>query len=202
MINSVQYSPSFQKKLVANANILSKNFPEKVNIYELEPRKEEKDKYYFQNLLFTKDWRKSKFCKAFHRSIANASIHEHFYVMEDKKDNCLGIIKINDDTKFLEFQDIEYIETNPKYANYYGQSSKKYIGETLLTFATKVFDKNHSEGISVATPVLVAEEFYTDKCGFKREVEDELKLTLKKENFDKLVLKNEAHTKGKIKMVG
>ncbi len=195
-INSI----SFKKKLVANANILSEGKPEKVSIYELD-KFEEKDKFYFENLLATTDWRKGLFVRSLQRELPCSARYEHFYVMEDKENNCLGTIKINTNFKHGPHEDVEYIETCPKYANYHGQSSKKYIGETLLSFATKVFSNSDSEGISIASPTLPAEPFYTDKCYFFRESEDEYKVILPKKDFHKLTTQNEFHTNGKIEMV-
>ena len=196
-INSI----SFKKKLVANANILSEGKPEKVSIYELD-KFDEEDKFYLENLLGTPAWRKGLFISTLQREFPCSSRNEHYYVMEDKDANCLGTLKIKTNFKFGPHEDVDFIETCPKYANYHGQSSKKYIGETLMAFATKVFANSDSEGISVAAPTLPAEPFYIDKCFFFREIEDENKLILPKEHFYKLVSQNEANTKGKIEMVG
>lgn len=193
-------SISFKKKLMANAAILSKNMPEKVSIYELDNR-EEKDKMYFEKLAESTDWRKGLFRYSMHRSISHSKRNEHFYVMEDKNNNCLGYMKIKDDSELSGSQDVEYIETNPKYVNYHGQSDKKYIGETLLAFLAKFYGQNDSDAIVVKTPTLPAEDFYIDKCCFVRQVDDEPPVTLTKQKFNELLEQNKNHTNTEIEMV-
>lgn len=199
-------SISFKKKLMANANIVSDGKPENVGIYKLEPRKEE-DRYYFERLQSEPEWRKGLFLRSLHRTMRYLGDDVHIYVMEDKNNKCLGLLEVDDDIYAQKFQDVIYLETRPDLKNEDGKGRKKYIAETLMAFATKVFDEKIKNGIIVGNPLYFARNFYIDNCGFRQDedIQGSLhssSLFLLKENFDNLVQKNALHTGSEIELVG
>ena len=202
MINSVNNSISFKKKLMANANIVSDGKSENVGIYKLEPKNVEEDRYYFERLQAEPEWRKGLFLKSLHRTMRYFGDDVHIYVMEDKNNKCLGLLEVDDDIYAQKYQDVIYLETRSDLKNEDGKGKKKYIGETLMAFATKVFDKKHSEGISVGHPMYSAVDFYIENCGFEEDDSCEPQLLLSKEKFDDLVALNEKHTNSMIELVG
>lgn len=203
MISNRVNSISFKKKLMANANIISDGKPENVGIYKLEPKNVEADRYYFEDLQAQLEWRRGLFLKSLHRTMRYFGDDVHIYVMEDKNNKCLGLMELDDDIYNQSYQDVIYLETRPDSKNEDGKGSKKYIGETLMAFATKVFDEKIKNGIIVGHPLYSALRFYTDNCGFKHDIEiHRSSLFLPKGNFENLVQKNAAHTKSEIELVG
>lgn len=206
MINSINNSISFKKKLMATADIISDGKPENVGIYQLEPQKDE-DRYYFERLQAEPEWKRGLFLKSLHRTMRYFGDDVHIYVMEDKNNKCLGLMEIDDDIYAQRYQDVIYLETRPDSKNEDGKGNKKYIGETLMAFATKVFDEKIKNGIIVGHPLYFARDFYIDHCGFSQDVDIQgslhsSSLLLLKENFDNLVRKNVAHTGSEIELVG
>ncbi len=96
----------------------------------------------------------------------------HFYVMQDKHNEIIGLcetIDIGNDTN------VEFIESNSRLGY-------KYIGQTMLAVVGKRLLERGGENLCVAHPYIGAICFYTDKCGFNGVYDDK--------NFFSLFMKN------------
>lgn len=81
----------------------------------------------------------------------------HFYVVEDKHKNIIGLcetIDIGKDTN------VEFLESDR-------EAGYKYVGQTMLLAAGKKLLDRGGENLCVAHPYIGALSFYTDKCGFE-----------------------------------
>lgn len=201
MINKINYSPSFQKQLRAKVNILNNNKPEQCFIYELN---KEEDSDYFKQIKKMQEWSETGFAEEFHKTLNDKAEREHLFVMESKEEECLGILELDDDIISGNFQRVEYLETFTPYSSRKEDRSRKYIGQTLLAFAAKSFDETkHKLGLRVPSLVDSASSFYLDKCNFYRPIKSEpYNIILLKENFDKLINRNEQNTQGKMEIIG
>lgn len=198
MIGKINYSPSFQKQLKAKANIINNGKPEQCFIYKLN---KEEDSDYFLKLSENPIWWEEGFCKEVYQTVQNDEPSEHVYVMEDSSEECLGFIEIDDDVIFEEYQRIQYLETYSPYSHKNESRDRKYIGQTLLAFVAKTFDKKHKIGLKIPSAVQAAWGFYIDKCNFRKDEKYPWELVLKKRNFNKLIKANECNTMGKIELV-
>ena len=199
MINKVNYSPSFQKQLRAKATIQKQNKPEQCFIYELN---QEEDSTYFEKYLKLPIWDRGVYVDVFDMHIKDKEDKEHIYVMESADEELLGMIQVNDDDKYGEYQTIEYLSTSPLYSSVNIYRDRKYIGQTLMAFAAKSFDKNHIKGLCIPTPVSTAVDFYINECNFYPYDPDAAELIMHKNSFDKVISKNEEKTQGKLELGG
>lgn len=224
-INFSNYNLSFQKKLMANANVIKDNEPCPVSIYKLDKKD---DKNYLKNLSEKdKNWQYSfyldKIQKEFEHSLRlrlkNGSKLE-FYTLEDKDQNCLGLVEVDNGKK--EKQNVAYLERFPAD---YQKHRYKYIGETLLSFLAKQQKAAKApRKIVVDNAMIEAQEFYLkshfkymyDGCtynqmylptfdcdeaaGHNTSVQD--KMFLPKYNDDLLLESNKNHTGSEIELVG
>ena len=193
------YNLSFEKQLKAKANIINNGKPEQCFIYKLN---KEEDSDYFLKLNDNPIWWEEGFCKEVCQTVQNDEPSEHVYVMEDSNEECLGFIEIDDDVIFEEYQRVEYLETYSPYSSKNEDRNRKYIGQTLLAFAAKTFNKRHKIGLLVPVAVQGSWGFYIDKCNFRQNKYSPVELLLKKRDFNKLIKANESNTKGKIELVG
>ena len=200
MINKVNYSPSFQKQLKAKATIQKFDKPEKCYIYELDSKT---DSDYFEKVSEKLPiWKDVDFYEVFEMHLQDPEDIEHIYVMESEDEELLGAMEVDDDDRYEEYQTIEYIATSPLYSSANDVRQRKYIGQTLLAFATRVFDKKHTKGLCIPTPICTAVDFYINKCNFVPTDPDTCELVLHKEGFEELVKRNEENTKGKMELIG
>lgn len=200
MINKINYSPSFQKQLRAKANILNNNKPEQCFIYELN---KEEDSDYFKELKKMPEWQEKGFAEEFDKTLKDQRPHEHLFVMESKDEECLGILELDDDILGDKVEKIEYLETFKPYSYHNENRNRKYIGQTLLTFAAKYLGEIPKKDLKVPSAVINAVNFYIDKCNFYRPNKSApYELLLKKENFNELIKKNEENTQGKMELIG
>ena len=200
MIGKVNYSPSFQKQLKARATIQRYNEPEECYIYELS---QEKDSKYFEKYLKLPVWDEAVYVDVFDMHIKDKEDKEHIYVMETAQKELLGMLQVNDDDKYGEYQTIEYLATSPFYStsnNFYRE--RKYIGQTLLAFAVKNFDEKHTKGLCVPNPVSSAVDFYIKQCNFYPYDPDSAELIMHKKSFNKFLRKNEEKTQGGLELIG
>lgn len=160
MINRVQYSPSFQKKLVAKVNLPSQNGVENCSIYELDEGK--KDAKRLKKQTKKQNWLYSN------QIIEDLKIEDNplskmlkpkVFSLEDEKKNCLGLLKTFD---FVEMKNIDFIEVNPNYQSSKKDAKVKNIGSALITY---LFKANEDKNFIVLYPVTSAREFYK-KIGF------------------------------------
>ena len=199
MVNNISFSPSFCKQLKAKANIINNGKPEECFIYKLN---KEEDSDYFLKLSENPIWWEEGFCKEVFQTVQNDEPSEHVYVMEDSNEECLGFIEIDDDVVFEEYQRVEYLETYSPYSSKNEDRNRKYIGQTLLAFAAKTFDKRHKIGLRIPSAVQSALGFYIDKCNFRQNKHVDYELVLKKKDFSKLITRNEENTQGKLEIIG
>lgn len=192
-------SISFKKTLVAKTNILKNNQPCSVSIYELKKRE---DKDYFEKLLDDKKWKNSRFLvfmkKHFEKSVRykfTGGPNLKFYSLEDKKQNCLGLVEV-DNSRF-DTQNILYIESFPLNKK---NKEYKYIGETLLAFLTKQQQmKIKPKKLFINFVVTGAEPFYLKShFGFENTCKQ---MSLRKDNQKLLIESNKEHTQSEIELV-
>lgn len=212
-INSVQFSPSFQKKLVAKANVIKEKQPCPVSIYEL-TKKEDKD--YFESLTVDGKWGLSEFADdiaydfKYSRYLKNFRGKEfNFYSMEDKDGNCLGILEVDNSKKYK--QNIKYIEAVPENSKkrekaIFLEKEKlkyKYIGETMLAFLAKQQEsKLIPKQIVVQSPLAQARNFYLNSYFCFDDKEMFLgSMHLPFENQVSLIEDNEKHTQAQIELM-
>lgn len=186
----------FQKKLVAKANVIKKNTPERVNIYELE---KEVDKDYFEKISKDENWKNAQFLEFIESDFKYLSKGEEtIYSMEDSSGNVLGLSKISD---FMNLKILELIETAPKYSIIKrGRRTFKYIGETMLAFIASLC-KKEDKYLDIADVVhnRKVRKFYFNNCGFEDLTCD--RAILRKNKIDNFLEHNKAHTSLNIELI-
>ena len=191
-ISSLNSVP-FQKKLVANCAVSGTSGKIPCSIYRLEKG----DENYFEDVYCTPGWKNGYYILSADFDTKNGYI-DSMYVLEDKKNNCLGYTELIDPKD--ERNIIEFLEVKPACRHKNPKRTKKYTGETLLNFIAQISEKMGKETVHVIFPVKSAYDFYV-KCGFKRE-DDEIGLKLNKKDALKLQDTNYAHTGSKIEFIG
>ena len=203
-INSAKFNLSFQKKLMANANVIKNNEPCPVSIYKLD---KSEDKKYLKDLYENADnWKFSYYLPFIKEQFAHPIKYRitkgqklEFYTIEDSKNNCLGLVEVDNAKK--DKQNISFIETFPENRE---TNEFKYIGETLLAFLTKQqqIQENPRE-IIVKMAMLEAQPFYV-KSHFKfmHNGCTPYFMFLPKMNEDLLIESNKFHTNKEIELVG
>ncbi len=222
-INSSKFNLSFQKKLMAKANVIKNNEPCPVSIYKLD-RKQDKD--YIKNLRENdSDWSyayyltdmEEQFEQAKYARLINGE-NLKFYTLEDENQKCLGLVEV--DNGSIGKQNIVYFERFPANKE---KKEFKYIGETLLAFLTKQQKTaNIPRKIIIKDAMDDAQPFYTksnflfryelnplfvplpvfdsdDENGFARRLNQ---MILPKNKMDLLLENNKNHTKSEIELVG
>ena len=189
---------SFQKKLVAKASVsvadaTDKNIPCK--IYKLSS---EKDKKYFDKMPNIADWENSEFLDDFKRELKFEDKYSEIYSIEDKNENCLGLMELLDDVK-SEMKSVIYLETCPVNASTNENRKVKYVGESLLAFVAALAKKRKTKVLTVPVFLSSAESFYKDKCGFEQGFS--CGLNMFEDKYNQLIDGNAKHTGHKIKLV-
>ena len=213
-ISNSQFNLSFQKRLVAKANVLKDKQPCPVSIYKL-TKKEDKD--YFENLSFDREWGLSNFVEDIAYDFKRSKYLKifrgkelEFYSVEDKNGTCLGIVEVDDSKKYK--QNILYIESIPENSKKREVSHSlekeklqyRYIGETMLAFLAKQQqNKIKPKQIVVKSPLVQARNFYLKSYFCFDDKEMFLgSMHLPFENEDCLIEDNEKHTQSKIEIIG
>lgn len=195
MLNNINYSPSFQKKLIATTSL--KNCGEKMpcNIYLLNSSEDEDylidqvnetpwaDAYYFSTI-----------CKDFIENKYYTHPLVGFYSMEDEDGNCLAIleeIKYSSGSR----RSIEFLEVVPTHAERTSNRKIKYIGETMVAFLAALSDKKSE--LFVGLPADDA-KFFWYNLGFEKKNKRYVSMSLPVNKLDALVKRNEEHTGSKI----
>lgn len=194
-ISQIYSNISFRKKLVAKAAVSAANESLSCKIYKLSS---EKDKLYFDKMPNLSDWEESDFINAFREELEENPEGKRIYALEDKDENCLGLIELYDND-LSKRKSIAYLETCPKNSAENKKRNIKYIGETMLAFATALAKKEKSSVLTVPIALQSAEAFYIDKCGFMPSIS--FGLALFGDMYEKLIDKNAEHTDRKIKLV-
>jgi hypothetical protein len=179
---------SFKKRLAANCAVLNNNAQsEPCSIYRILP---DEDEDYFKKLQNDENWQNSDFLEF---AISELPMLKHdkrykMYSIENRNGNCLGFAEIQDGKDFIQ---IENLETAPKFAHN-KKSKYKYIGETLVTFSTKLAQLLNKSILKV-NPADEAIGFYSQKCGMEYD-DDRVICELPKKQYNDLILQNEKHT--------
>lgn len=200
---------SFQKTLVAEANVLKNNEAYPCLIYKLD----ERDKDYFKNLLANPDCRFPDYLEEIKSDYDYYEIDKNqysegtdFFVMEDENSDCLGILEVFESEE-SGTKDINYITVAKDCYSANDKRSIKYVGETLLAFVGKQLQRDgYNRRYTVFAPAKSALKFYMDKCGFSQIYEGcyrdmSPELFLPRNKIPKLIAQNEEHTKGKIELL-
>ena len=198
MINSLQYSPSFQKKLVAKVNLPTQSGVENCSIYELDDAK--KDARRLKKQIKKQDWQyKEEFLEPL-RDKDNPMVKMlkiKLFSLEDEKKNCLGLLRTYN---FAEIQNVDYIEVNPEYKSSNKDAKIKNIGSAMLSFFLK---SNKNCDFIVLHPVTSAYGFY-DKFGFDRQTsyQERDKYYLPEEKVAQTIANNEQKIGSKVEILG
>ena len=182
---------SFQKTLVKKCTIPDKkNIAHPCAIYKLDLPE---DVDYFSKAQRDKKWDNNRFLDEMESCFQCAIKDESNYVLEDKKGDCLGYICTSDDYE-NKIKGIMFLETCPHYALSNPKRGLKYVGETLLSYAVEVADKQGFECVSVPIVSSKAEDFYTKKCGFEQDLEDASgEVSLPRKDYQNLLNQNQEH---------
>ena len=163
MINSVQISPSFQKRIVAKVDLPSQNGVENCSIYELDEGK--KDAKRLKKQIKKQGW---NFADQFIGHLKDKNnpeirlLNVKVFSLEDENKNCLGLMKAFD---FGYMKNIDYIEVNPCCRSELADGKVQNVGTALMTYLLKA---NQNREFIVLHPIKNAYGFY-DKMGFERQ---------------------------------
>ena len=196
-ISSQNSQISFQKSLVSKAGFVRAGKTRSCKIYRLF---KDVDNDYFQQIRNKDKWTGSSFMEEVSDNIKNLNEHKKVYVVEDKKENCLGLVELVDLPSHNK-KEVLFLETCPKYSNSNSDRRAKYIGETLLAFVTKLAKKDKNDKISISVYTQNAQPFYVDKCKFAQASKTSKSLELPKSKFGHLLFQNSLHTKRRIELI-
>ena len=191
---------SFKKILTANANVISGKKPVAVKIYRLDKKE---DKGYFDKLPNKDSWKNADLIDAVqeHFDTDTGDNIRKFYSMEDYWGNCLGVMESIDLPNRV--NQINYLETCPEFAQKNKKRRIKYIGETMIAFATQMSSNRNDSSVKIRKPLTKSMPFYLDKCFFEKPVNKSSKmLILPNTKFDLLLEQNLRHTKNRMEYLG
>lgn len=168
-VNTIQNTPSFKKTLVANTAYLKGGKVCPAKIYSLDPNKDER---YFLRLEDNEKWKMNDYIDHVLYNMRNDDRYKEdyphcrsdFFVMEDENKDCLAYITLDTDSISKE-TNINYMEVCPEYSSENSVRKTKYIGETLLAFASNFVQKHFKTTLTVNIPSATAVDFYK-KEGF------------------------------------
>ena len=195
MLNNVNYSPSFQKKLMATTSL--KNCGEEMpcKIYLLNSSEDED---YLIDQVNETPWADSYYFPTICKDFIENKYYTHplvgFYSMEDEDGNCLAIleeIKYSSGSR----RSIEFLEVVPTHAERTSNRKIKYIGETMVAFLAALSNKKSE--LFVGLPADDA-KFFWYNLGFEKKNKRYVSMSLPVNKLDALVKRNEEHTGSKI----
>lgn len=196
-ISSQNSSVSFQKALVAKAGFIRAGQPRTCKIFRLF---KDIDNDYFEQVRNKDKWATSAFMKEVSANIKNLPEQMRIYVLEDKKENCLGLVELVN-LPSSNKKEILFLETCPKYSNSNSDRKAKYIGETLLAFIAKIAKKDKNDKVYISVYTENAKPFYVDKCKFVKASKSSNAIELPKSKFGHFLFQNALHTKRKIELI-
>lgn len=201
-INSINNFISFKKQLVATGAYLRNGESQPCYFYEL---KGEEDSLYLKKAIQTEEWQGSELVEPLIDNMSSFP-NDEFYIIEDINQNCIGATEIFDEyIEGMDTKSIHIIETCPKFSSKNEKRQEKYIGESILSFITKLSKKENKEMIYIPVADETALEFYIDKCFFEQKTatneKEDLPTFLMCEAFDDLIEQNEIHTEHPITFV-
>ena len=192
---------SFQKTLVAKCKIGNKNATQDANIYLLDERK---DFSSFARAKMYSFWDDSFYIGDIATEFLESNPNKYFYMMEDEQARpiCFSML----DRKKAKSNKLRYIETAPKLSIYDKPQQKRYIGETMLAFLTKICQKDgRNLLVPEVAPRLQTEDYYFKHCKFeeiqKQKNEYYKKAILRQGMMDEFLELNKSHTGSSINIV-
>lgn len=199
-INSIKNQINFGKTLVGKCSLPRQNHKKvECNLFQLSTPE---DKDYFERVWDRKDWQDAKYVWDMDAQL-NANIKgEKIYTMESQAGHCLGYLVMSPVINNPKEEELVILETCPKYQKKNENRTIKYIGETLLSFATGKLDPSKTRAIIIKNYSMIGRPFYKENCGFKECNDENGTLILKRIDFKKLASTNEEHTKSKIRYIG
>lgn len=195
-INFKQNNISFCKTLVATGAYLDNGKSEPCNFYKLDTKT---DSQIVNKIANSDEWINSELISAYKSNFDSDDwVTDEFYIAENKDGECIAISQLYDPSiNDKEGKGVYILETCPNLCSDNKNRKTKYIGETFLTFITKLaWQKGYAVDIPLA--VDTALPFYVDKCFFKKVGTSDgeyTPVTLYAEDFFDLIQQNEEHTK-------
>ena len=198
-INLANRQINFGKTLAAKCDLLRQNHRKvECNIFQLNSKDDED---YFEKLWRSTAWKDAKYLCDMDAEL-NANIEgERIYVLESQAGRCLGYIAMTPSLNNPKHEELVFLETCPKYQKGNTSRSLKYIGETLLAFATGKLDTRETNAIVIKDYSKTGKPFYKENCGFKETNDANKTLFLPRKSFPSLIAKNEMHTNSKIRYI-
>lgn len=195
-IKNITNPISFQKKLVATCTVQKDNHPLHCNIFELS---KEDDEFYFEGIERKKEWATNRYLHEARCALEEDYVGtERFYTIENKQRQCLGYAII-DRCRTPKSIDLELLETCLPHSSRNEDRRIKYVGETLVSFLTKLAKNENLSELCVPLTAKTAKDFYRN-CGFQEKGTTGF-FTLKNKDFNQLIEKNEFNTNGTIDFV-
>ena len=196
-INSFINNISFKKRLVANCAVLNNNGQsEQCAIYQISPYE---DADYFTKVQKDENWNGSEYLPFIANELPFLKRRNNvfeIYSMEDKNGNCIAFTELHPEKSSIY---VDNLETAPKYVNDKKQSALKYIGETFVTFATKLA-QGKQKPIVKLNPADTSIDFYTKNCHMDYD-DDHVLCTLPQERYNLLINQNQHHTGSELDLV-
>ncbi len=189
-INFPQTQINFQKKFITTGTVLKRGRAYDCNIYELDPTE---DKDYFTKIKRDKKWEKARYIDDIIKDFNMDYEDEKFYTIENKKDKCIGFVKIANDEEDNTIN-IDLIETCPKYASRTKGREYKRIGSALINFLVELAKKNKAKALTVLAIAEAAKGFYP-KVGFDVVYETYIDALIPSEKYDDVLIKNDVRSK-------
>ena len=194
-INGNNNNISFNKKLAATCCVMKstgRQLP--CSIYKISSVE---DKYYFRRVARDYNWEKNHFLDCLNYDNENEiSPETTIYSLEDKYGKCIGAAEITEKDSAFE---IDILETAPKFENKRSDSSIKYIGETMVSFVTKLAEAAKKKMVVVHSSSN-AVDFYSKHCHMNYNDKNKY-FYLPAYKYGNLLLQNEGHTGKKINIV-
>ena len=198
-INLINNQINFGKTLKAKCDLRRQNHKKvECNIFQLNP---EDDKDYFERVWRSKSWQDAKYLWDMDAEL-NANIEgEKIFTIESRAGKCLGYIVMAPTLNNPRQQELVFLETCPKYQTKKENRSLKYIGETLLAYATGQVDTSKTSAIVIKNYSKTGKPFYKENCGFREQNDENRTLILHRKKFSQLITRNEFHTGSKIRNI-
>ncbi|MBQ9245644.1 hypothetical protein IJ182_05185 [bacterium] len=110
-----------------------------------------------------------------------------FYIMQKQDGEIVGVSEVEKIGKQI---NLDFIESEP-------EGQYKYVGQSMIASLGQVLRNEKRKKIYIPNPVKTAQDFYTQKCGFKK-IDDSSALVMKLSQAGKLSKKLEKETKHKM----
>lgn len=193
-LNNTKNNINFQKQLMANCSVLKNNKNYSCKIYQINYTD---DKDYFADKKDDPNWENSYYFRIINSFFKSHENDEFFFVIEDKRKNCIGFLNIGESFLYKDAYELYYIETFTKRK----QKKFKYIGETLISFAAQFAKSKKIPNILVSSYREEAYGFYK-KLGFHTDKLNYDGILIDKIDYEDIKRKNQLDTKGEFEYIG